>query len=70
MGEARTCKLHPRQPDRRRKYKADDCRDGHGYAKRAGQPDIDLFSKPFGSPEAMKAMREMASAFEDDLRRC
>ena len=39
----------------------------YGYAKRAGQPDIDLFGKPFGSPEAMKAMQDMASAFEDDL---
>src|ERR1039457_406254 len=39
----------------------------YGYAKRAGQPDIDLFGKPFGSPEAMKAMQEMASAFEDDV---
>ncbi len=39
----------------------------YGYAKRAGQPDFDLFSKPFGSPEAMKAMQDMASAFEDDV---
>ncbi len=39
----------------------------YGYAKRAGQPDIDLFAKPFGSPESMKAMQDMASAFEDDL---
>jgi enterochelin esterase family protein len=39
----------------------------YGYAKRAGHPDPDLTGKPFGSPEMMKAMQEMASAFEDDL---
>lgn len=39
----------------------------YGYAKRAGQPDPDLTGKPFGSPEMMKAMQEMASTFEDDL---
>lgn len=39
----------------------------YGYAKRAGQPSVDLNAKPFGSPEAMKAMQDMASAFEDDL---
>lgn len=39
----------------------------YGYARRAGQPDPDFTSKPFGSPEALKAMQEMASAFEDDV---
>ena len=39
----------------------------YGYAKRAGHPDPDLTGKPFGSPEMMKAMQEMASAFEDDM---
>jgi enterochelin esterase family protein len=39
----------------------------YGYARRAGYVDPDLTGKPFGSPEMMKAMQEMASAFEDDL---
>ncbi|MGO9231894.1 MAG: alpha/beta hydrolase-fold protein [Bryobacteraceae bacterium] len=39
----------------------------NGYAKRAGQPVPDLAGKPFGSPEAMRAMKEMAAAFEDDM---
>ncbi|MGO9095880.1 MAG: alpha/beta hydrolase-fold protein [Bryobacteraceae bacterium] len=39
----------------------------YGYARRAGQPDPDLAGKPFGSPEAMRAMEEMAAAFEDDM---
>jgi len=39
----------------------------YGYARRVGQSDPDLTNKPFGSPEAMRAMREMAMAFEDDL---
>lgn len=39
----------------------------YGYARRAGQPPPDLTGKPFGSPEMMKAMQEMAAAFEDDL---
>ncbi|HLH07138.1 MAG TPA: alpha/beta hydrolase-fold protein [Terriglobales bacterium] len=39
----------------------------YGYAKRAGKPLPDLTGKPFGSPEMMQAMQEMASAFEDDL---
>ncbi len=39
----------------------------YGYAKRAGHTDPDLTGKPFGSPEMMKAMQEMASAFEDDM---
>ncbi len=38
----------------------------YGYARYAGHPMPDM-NKPFGSPEAMKAMQEMASAFEDDL---
>jgi enterochelin esterase-like enzyme len=39
----------------------------YGYARRAGQPKADLTGKPFGSPEMMKAMQEMAAAFEDDV---
>ena len=39
----------------------------YGYARRAGQPAPDLTEKPFGSPEMMRAMQEMAAAFEDDL---
>jgi enterochelin esterase family protein len=39
----------------------------YGYARRAGQPAPDLTGKPFGSPEMMKAMQDMAAAFEDDV---
>ena len=39
----------------------------YGYARRAGQPAPDLAGKPFGSPEMMKAMQDMAAAFEDDV---
>jgi enterochelin esterase-like enzyme len=39
----------------------------YGYTRRSGHPDPDLTGKPFGSPEMMKAMQEMAQAFEDDL---
>lgn len=39
----------------------------YGYAERAGHPLPDLTGKPFGSPEMMRAMQEMAVAFEDDL---
>jgi len=39
----------------------------YGYARRAGQNEPDLSRERFGSPEAMKAMQEMAAAFEDDL---
>jgi enterochelin esterase family protein len=39
----------------------------YGYARRAGQPEPDLTGKPFGSPEMMRAMQEMAAAFEDDF---
>jgi enterochelin esterase-like enzyme len=39
----------------------------YGYARRAGQPVPDLAGKPFGSPEAIRVMQEMASAFEDDM---
>jgi enterochelin esterase-like enzyme len=39
----------------------------YGYARRAGQSAPDLAGKPFGSPEAMRAMQEIASAFEDDM---
>jgi enterochelin esterase-like enzyme len=41
----------------------------YGYARRAGHKGPDLGSLPFGSPEAMKAMQDMASAFEDDVTR-
>jgi len=33
----------------------------------AGVPTPNLAGKPFGSPEMMKAMQEMAAAFEDDV---
>jgi enterochelin esterase-like enzyme len=39
----------------------------YGYARRAGQASPDLTGKPFGSPEMMKAMQDMAAAFEDDV---
>src|SRR5437773_12334420 len=39
----------------------------YGYARRAGQAPPDLSGKPFGSPEMMKAMRDMSAAFEDDV---
>jgi enterochelin esterase-like enzyme len=39
----------------------------YGYARRAGQPAPDLAGKAFGSPEMMKAMQDMAAAFEDDV---
>lgn len=39
----------------------------YGYAKRAGQPVPDFTGKPFGSPEMLKAMQDMAAAFEDDV---
>lgn len=39
----------------------------YGYARRAGEVPPDLAGKPFGSPEMMKAMQDMFSAFEDDL---
>jgi enterochelin esterase family protein len=39
----------------------------YGYARRAGQPPPDLTGKPFGSPEMLKAMQDMAAAFEDDV---
>jgi enterochelin esterase family protein len=39
----------------------------YGYARRAGQPAPDLTGRPFGSPERMKAMQDMAAAFEADV---
>jgi enterochelin esterase-like enzyme len=39
----------------------------YGYARRAGQAAPDLTGKPFGSPEMINAMLEMAAAFEDDV---
>jgi enterochelin esterase-like enzyme len=39
----------------------------YGYALRAGQSLADLTGKPFGSPEMLKAMQDMASTFEDDV---
>ena len=39
----------------------------YGYAHRAGEAPVDLFAKGFGSPEMLKAMRDMAAAFEDDV---
>lgn len=39
----------------------------YGYARRAGEALPDLNGKAFGSPEMMKAIQDMAAAFEDDL---
>ena len=39
----------------------------YGYARRAGQAPPDLTGNPFGSPEMMKAMQDMAAAFEEDV---
>ena len=39
----------------------------NGYARRAGFEMPDLAGKPFGSPEAMRVMQEMAQTFEDDV---
>ncbi len=39
----------------------------YGYARRTGYVLPDLTGKPFGSPEMMKAMQDMAAAFEDDV---
>lgn len=39
----------------------------YGYARRAGAVEPDLTGKPFGSPEVLKAMQEMAEAFEADV---
>ncbi len=39
----------------------------YGYAHRAGEAPVDLFAKGFGSPEMLKAMQDMAVAFEDDV---
>ena len=39
----------------------------YGYARRAGQSNSDLTGKPFGSPEMLKAIQDMTSAFEDDV---
>jgi enterochelin esterase family protein len=39
----------------------------YGYARRAGQSAADFSSKPFGSADALKAMQDMASVFEDDV---
>ena len=39
----------------------------YGYARRAGQAPSDFTGKPFGSPEMLKAMQDMAAAFVDDV---
>jgi enterochelin esterase-like enzyme len=39
----------------------------YGYTRRADQAAPDLAGKPFGSPEMLKAMQDMTSAFEDDV---
>src|SRR5580698_2414738 len=39
----------------------------YGYARRVGEAPVDLFAKGFGSPEMLKAMQDMAAAFEDDV---
>ena len=40
----------------------------YGYALGVlGQTPPDLTGKPFGSPEMLKAMQDMAATFEDDM---
>ena len=39
----------------------------YGYARRAGQAPPDLTGKPLGSPEMLKVMQDMTSAFEGDV---
>lgn len=39
----------------------------YGYAGRAGEVPPNFAGKPFGSPEMLKAMQDMAAAFEDDV---
>jgi enterochelin esterase-like enzyme len=39
----------------------------YGYIRRAGQPLPDMSRIAFGSPEMLKMMQDMASAFEDDV---
>jgi enterochelin esterase-like enzyme len=40
----------------------------YGYIRRTGQPLPDMLSRTaFGSPEMLKMMQDMASAFEDDV---
>ena len=61
------CELHPRQSDRREKLQADDRRDGVWLRAPRGPGRPTCTAKPFGSPEMMKAMQDMAAAFEDDV---
>ena len=42
----------------------------YGYARRAGQTTPDLTGRPMGSPEMLKAIQDMTSAFEDDVVPC
>jgi enterochelin esterase-like enzyme len=39
----------------------------YGYARRANSTQTDLSKVPFGSPEALKAMQDMADTFEADV---
>ncbi|MDY6944289.1 MAG: alpha/beta hydrolase-fold protein [Pseudomonadota bacterium] len=39
----------------------------YGYARRAGESRPDLTGRPFGSPEMLKAMQDMAATFEQDV---
>ena len=39
----------------------------YGYAAPANHPFPDFMSKPWGSPEMLKGMQEMATTFEDDV---
>lgn len=39
----------------------------YGYAQRPSHPLTDLTAKPWGSPEMLKAMQDMAGVFEDDV---
>jgi len=39
----------------------------YGYARRSGQPTPDFMGKPFGSPQMLQGMQDMAGIFEDDV---
>jgi enterochelin esterase family protein len=39
----------------------------YGYARRAGESPPDLTGKPFGSPEMLKSMQDLATTFEDEV---
>ena len=39
----------------------------YGYARRAGQPPADFMGKPFGSPQMLQGMQDMAAVVEADV---